>query len=54
MPIGRAKLAGEKMQRWVAMVERTSRETGLIFEKYNVESGLIGNGGEYGLQTGFG
>lgn len=51
---GHSALADKIMQRWVAMVKRTYRQTGLIYEKYNVETGSIGTGGEYGPQTGFG
>ncbi len=40
--------------RWVATVEQTYEAHGLIYEKYDVETGDIGIGGEYASQTGFG
>jgi alpha,alpha-trehalase len=40
--------------RWVATVRRVYANTGMIFEKYNVERQLPGGGGEYPVQDGFG
>jgi alpha,alpha-trehalase len=51
---GHAELAREISRRWVTTVEQTYRQTGLIYEKYDVETGAIGAGGEYAPQTGFG
>lgn len=39
---------------WISTVERTFEQTRLIFEKYDVETGSAGGGGEYTSQTGFG
>lgn len=51
---GHDALAREIAKRWVATVSRTYRKTGLFYEKYNVENGTIGAGGEYAPQHGFG
>lgn len=51
---GHDALAHEIAVRWVATVEQTYAKTGLIYEKYDVEAGAIGAGGEYAPQTGFG
>lgn len=51
---GHHELAGEIARRWVATVEATFARTGLLFEKYDVETMGIGGGGEYQTQTGFG
>lgn len=51
---GHEQLAVEIMRRWIATVDRAYRSTGLIHEKYDVEAGSIGGGGEYAGQTGFG
>lgn len=47
-------LANEIARRWVTTVEQTYQQSGLIYEKYNIEAGTIGAGGEYAPQTGFG
>lgn len=36
------------------MVERQYRATGQLFEKYQVETGQPGSGGEYRVATSFG
>ena len=41
-------------RRWVATVEATYARTGLLYEKYDVESPAVGGGGEYEPQVGFG
>lgn len=51
---GHDRLAREIAERWVSTVERTYRITGLLHEKYDIEAGDIGWGGEYAAQTGFG
>lgn len=51
---GHDDLAVEIAERWVATVERAYTRTGLIYEKYDIEAGLPGAGGEYDAQTGFG
>jgi alpha,alpha-trehalase len=51
---GHTALAGTIAARWIATVEAAWRETGLLFEKYDVEQGGRGDGGEYAPQTGFG
>lgn len=51
---GCGALAADIADRWVAMVEATYRETGLLFEKYDVETCRGGGGGEYAPVTGFG
>ena len=51
---GENALAGEIARRWLAMVEAQYRETGQLFEKYDVEAGTAGSGGEYAGETGFG
>lgn len=47
-------LAADIASRWIATVETTYARTGLLYEKYNVESADIGGGGEYEPQVGFG
>jgi alpha,alpha-trehalase len=51
---GHDQLAREIAERWVTTVNETYRRSGLIYEKYDVEAGAIGAGGEYAPQTGFG
>ncbi len=51
---GEDRLAGEIATRWLATVERRYLATGQLFEKYDVETGLAGGGGEYPVATGFG
>jgi alpha,alpha-trehalase len=51
---GETALASTITDRWLAMVERQYRATGHLFEKYQVETGEAGGGGEYPVATGFG
>lgn len=51
---GQVSLAQEISRRWIATVEAVFARTGLIFEKYDVEAGEVGAGGEYTAQIGFG
>jgi len=51
---GHCQLAAAIANRWIATVEITYRQTGLLFEKYDVETASIGGGGEYEPQIGFG
>jgi alpha,alpha-trehalase len=51
---GETALASIITERWLAMVERQYRATGHLFEKYQVETGEAGGGGEYPVATGFG
>lgn len=51
---GQDSLAQEISRRWIATVEAVFARTGLIFEKYDVEAGEVGAGGEYTAQIGFG
>jgi alpha,alpha-trehalase len=51
---GHDDLAREIAQRWVMTVNEAYRHNGLVYEKYDVETGAIGAGGEYAPQTGFG
>ncbi|MFT3978072.1 MAG: alpha,alpha-trehalase TreA [Sphingomonas bacterium] len=51
---GHDDLARRIARRWVAMVEAAYRETGMLFEKYDVEACRGGGGGEYAPVTGFG
>lgn len=51
---GHDALAQEISRRWIATVEAVFAGTGLIFEKYDIESCEIGAGGEYTAQIGFG
>jgi len=51
---GHDALAGEIAKRWVTTVATTFERTGLLHEKYDVETGTVGGGGEYALQHGFG
>ncbi len=52
---GYADLADEGARRWISTNERIYRTTGHFMEKYNVEQpGLLGGGGEYAVQDGFG
>ncbi|WP_156363844.1 alpha,alpha-trehalase TreF [Sphingomonas sp. Leaf357] len=51
---GHHGLAREISERWIATVEATYRSTGLVHEKYDIETGAIGRGGEYVPQIGFG
>jgi alpha,alpha-trehalase len=51
---GHDELAGDIAQRWIGTVEATYARTGLLYEKYNVETPTKGYGGEYAPQIGFG
>lgn len=51
---GHHALAQDIAQRWIATVDTVYARTGLLFEKYDVESCRIGEGGEYTAQIGFG
>lgn len=51
---GRSDLADDIADRWLALVTRHYRETGQLLEKYEVEIGAAGGGGEYAVETGFG
>jgi alpha,alpha-trehalase len=51
---GHGALATEVADRWIATVGKTYDRTGLLYEKYNVETSEIGGGGEYDPQVGFG
>jgi len=51
---GETALADTITERWLAMVERQYHATGQLFEKYQVETGEAGGGGEYPVATGFG
>lgn len=51
---GHETLAAEIAKRWIATVEATYARTGLLYEKYDVESPAVGSGGEYAPQIGFG
>lgn len=47
-------LAREIARRWIATVEDTYSRTGLLYEKYNIDTPSMGGGGEYAPQIGFG
>jgi alpha,alpha-trehalase len=51
---GHEALARDIARRWVATVNASFIRTGLLYEKYDIEAGSVGGGGEYELQTGFG
>lgn len=51
---GKAPLADEVARRWVKTVSAFYASTGRMVEKYDVESGQAGGGGEYPVQDGFG
>jgi alpha,alpha-trehalase len=51
---GHSALARDIASRWVDTVSTTFARTGLLFEKYDVEASIVGGGGEYQPQTGFG
>lgn len=51
---GHDELAQEIADRWIATVEETYIRTGLLYEKYDVETPSVGRGGEYAPQIGFG
>lgn len=51
---GHHELAREITSRWIATVEATYVTSGLLYEKYNIETPSVGGGGEYAPQIGFG
>ena len=51
---GHVELARDIARRWIATVEATYVQTGLLYEKYDVETPSVGRGGEYAPQIGFG
>lgn len=51
---GQQPLARTIATRWVATVDAHYRRTGALVEKYDVERGREGGGGEYAAQVGFG
>ncbi|MGN6498031.1 MAG: trehalase family glycosidase, partial [Tsuneonella sp.] len=51
---GHEDLGREIAHRWIRTVETTFVETGLLFEKYDIENPSVGRGGEYATQVGFG
>lgn len=51
---GHSDLARDIAERWLSTVEWTYVQTGLLFEKYDIEAREVGGGGEYAAQTGFG
>ncbi len=51
---GHDALARDIAGRWIDTVEANYARTGLLFEKYDIETGSDGRGGEYAAQIGFG
>ena len=51
---GQTALASRIADHWLGMVEAQYRATGQLYEKYDVEQGRAGSGGEYAGETGFG
>ncbi len=51
---GENDLANEIADRWLNVVRKQYDATGLIFEKYNIDNGVAGGGGEYDVEIGFG
>ena len=52
---GRGDLADQAASRWLALIQRTYRETGRMMEKYDVvNANKKAGGGEYPTQDGFG
>ncbi|MDF0490026.1 alpha,alpha-trehalase TreF [Sphingomonas sp. H39-1-10] len=51
---GKTTLAEDLARRWVHTVSAYYDRSGLMIEKYNVETGSAGGGGEYPVQDGFG
>ena len=47
-------LADTVAERWVRLIDAYYRQTGQLLEKYDVERGTAGGGGEYGTEIGFG
>lgn len=48
------RLAATIARRWLATVSKKFHETGLTHQKYDIESGSVGRGGEYEPRIGFG
>lgn len=51
---GQQALAKDIAHRWIATVSAFYARTGRMVEKYNIETGDAGGGGEYPVQDGFG
>jgi alpha,alpha-trehalase len=51
---GLDSLADTIAERWLRLIDAYYRETGQLLEKYDVERGTAGGGGEYGTEIGFG
>jgi len=51
---GAGELARDVAMRWIGTVTAEFRRTGQMLEKYDVEQGGRGGGGEYAVQEGFG
>ena len=51
---GHGALAAEIARRWITTVDLAYRSTGLVHEKYDIETQSVGEGGEYAPQVGFG
>lgn len=51
---GHESVALDIARRWIGTVDTVYKCTGLIFEKYDIETCQIGSGGEYAAQIGFG
>ena len=51
---GHDALASRIADAWLGTVERHYAQTGEVLEKYDVETGTGGHGGEYEVQAGFG
>lgn len=51
---GHGDLADVIGRRWIDTVDTAYNRTGLLFEKYDIEAGSVGGGGEYAAQVGFG
>jgi len=51
---GHSDIAARVARNWIATVSHTFRLTGHTHEKYDIENGFIGGGGEYEPQIGFG
>ncbi|HWK35329.1 alpha,alpha-trehalase TreA [Sphingomonas sp.] len=51
---GHGEMADDIADRWLGAVTRHYRATGQLLEKYDVERGQAGGGGEYAVEHGFG
>jgi alpha,alpha-trehalase len=51
---GQEELAKDLAHRWITTVATFYNRTGRMVEKYNIETGDAGGGGEYPVQDGFG